>query len=101
MHCGADSLCAFTRPRALSEQTHDHCSIHEIYARSPTRNIGVCRTTPWQRSWACGAPRARLLCVTLRFNTEVMLATVAVLVVLVQAIQMPGDWVVRRLAHRR
>jgi D-methionine transport system permease protein len=36
-----------------------------------------------------------------RFNTEVMLATVAVLIVLVQAIQMLGDWLVRRLAHRR
>jgi D-methionine transport system permease protein len=30
-----------------------------------------------------------------------MLATVVVLVVLVQAIQMRGDWLVRRLAHRR
>jgi D-methionine transport system permease protein len=36
-----------------------------------------------------------------RFNTEVMLATVVVLIVLVQAIQMLGDWLVRRLAHRR
>jgi D-methionine transport system permease protein len=36
-----------------------------------------------------------------RFNTEVMLATVGVLVVLVQAIQTLGDWLVRRLAHRR
>jgi len=36
-----------------------------------------------------------------RFNTEVMLATVLVLVMLVQAIQTVGDWLVRRLAHRR
>jgi D-methionine transport system permease protein len=36
-----------------------------------------------------------------RFNTEVMLATVIVLIMLVQAIQMLGDWLVRRLAHRR
>lgn len=36
-----------------------------------------------------------------RFNTEVMLATVAVLIVLVQAIQLLGDWVVRRLMRRR
>jgi D-methionine transport system permease protein len=36
-----------------------------------------------------------------RFNTEVMLATVVVLVMLVQAIQMSGDWLLRRLAHRR
>lgn len=37
----------------------------------------------------------------LRFNTEVMVATVVVLIVLVQAIQLAGDWAVRRLAHRR
>lgn len=36
-----------------------------------------------------------------RFNTEVMLATVAVLVVLVQLIQSAGDRLVRRLAYRR
>jgi D-methionine transport system permease protein len=36
-----------------------------------------------------------------RFNTEVMLATVVVLVILVQLIQTLGDWLVRRLAHRR
>ena len=35
-----------------------------------------------------------------RFETEVMIATVVVLVVLVQLVQMAGDLVVRRLAHR-
>jgi D-methionine transport system permease protein len=36
-----------------------------------------------------------------RFNNQVMAATVVVLVVLVQAVQMTGDWLVRSLAHRR
>lgn len=36
-----------------------------------------------------------------RFNTELMLATVVVLVVLVQAIQLGGENVVRRVAQRR
>jgi D-methionine transport system permease protein len=36
-----------------------------------------------------------------RFNTLVMLATVVVLIVLVQIIQTAGDHLVRRLAHRR
>ena len=36
-----------------------------------------------------------------RFNTSLMLATVVVLVVLVQILQSSGDWVVRRVAHRR
>ena len=36
-----------------------------------------------------------------RFNTAVMLATVAVLIVLVQVVQTLGDRLVRQLAHRR
>jgi D-methionine transport system permease protein len=36
-----------------------------------------------------------------RFNCELRLATVAVLVILVQAIQMSGDRLVRRQARRR
>lgn len=36
-----------------------------------------------------------------RFNTQVMVATVVVLVALVQGLQSFGDWVARRLAHRR
>lgn len=36
-----------------------------------------------------------------RFNTIVMLATVAVLIVLVQLVQSTGDRLVRRLSHRR
>ena len=36
-----------------------------------------------------------------RFNNQVMAATVVVLIVLVQAVQMTGDWLVRSLAHRR
>jgi D-methionine transport system permease protein len=35
-----------------------------------------------------------------RFDTGVMVATVVVLIVLVQLIQMAGDVVVRRLTHR-
>jgi D-methionine transport system permease protein len=36
-----------------------------------------------------------------RFNTELMLATVVILVLIVQAIQLGGDAVVRRVARRR
>lgn len=36
-----------------------------------------------------------------RFNTQLMLATVVVLVVLVQLLQMVGDRIVRAVAHRR
>lgn len=36
-----------------------------------------------------------------RFNDQVMVGTVVVLVVLVQGVQMTGDRMVRRLAHRR
>ena len=36
-----------------------------------------------------------------RFNTELMLATVAILVLIVQAIQLGGEAVVRRVARRR
>ncbi len=36
-----------------------------------------------------------------RFNDQVMVGTVVVLVVLVQGVQMTGDRLVRRLAHRR
>lgn len=36
-----------------------------------------------------------------RFNTQVMVATVVVLVALVQGLQSFGDWAARRLAHRR
>jgi D-methionine transport system permease protein len=36
-----------------------------------------------------------------RFNTQLMLATVVVLIVLVQVLQMVGDRVVRAVAHRR
>ena len=36
-----------------------------------------------------------------RFNNQVMAATVVVLIVLVQVVQMTGDWLVRSLAHRR
>lgn len=36
-----------------------------------------------------------------RFNTELMLATVVVLVAIVQAIQLGGEGVVRRVARRR
>ena len=35
-----------------------------------------------------------------RFQPEVMLATVIILVVLVQAVQSLGDWIARRLNHR-
>jgi D-methionine transport system permease protein len=35
-----------------------------------------------------------------RFNTPVMLVTVAILVVLVQVIQVVGDRVVARFSHR-
>ncbi|MBB4843260.1 D-methionine transport system permease protein [Paucibacter oligotrophus] len=35
-----------------------------------------------------------------RFQTEVMLVTVALLLILVQLLQMLGDWAVRRLNHR-
>lgn len=35
-----------------------------------------------------------------RFDTEVMLATVIILIVLVQFIQMLGDWAVHRLLHK-
>ncbi len=36
-----------------------------------------------------------------RFNTNLMIATVVVLIVLVQILQTTGNWVVRRVAHRR
>ncbi|MGC6387004.1 methionine ABC transporter permease [Ewingella sp. S1.OA.A_B6] len=36
-----------------------------------------------------------------RFNNQVMVATIVVLVVMVQIVQTLGDWVVRSLAHRR
>ena len=36
-----------------------------------------------------------------RFNNEVMVGTVLILVALVQGVQMAGDSLVRRLAHRR
>ena len=36
-----------------------------------------------------------------RFNDQVMMGTVVILVVLVQGVQMTGDRLVRRLAHRR
>ena len=36
-----------------------------------------------------------------RFNTELMLVTVAILVLIVQAIQLGGEAVVRRVARRR
>lgn len=36
-----------------------------------------------------------------RFNTELMLATVVVLIAIVQIIQTSGDQIVRRVAHRR
>ena len=36
-----------------------------------------------------------------RFNTSLMIATVVVLVVLVQILQSSGNWIVRRVAHRR
>jgi len=36
-----------------------------------------------------------------RFNQPVMIATVVMLIALVQAVQMIGDRLVRRLAHRR
>ncbi|MGY5958137.1 D-methionine transport system permease protein [Kosakonia sp. BK9b] len=36
-----------------------------------------------------------------RFNDQVMLGTVLILVVMVQAVQMAGERLVRRLAHRR
>lgn len=36
-----------------------------------------------------------------RFNDQVMVGTVVILVVLVQGVQMSGDRLVRRLAHRR
>jgi D-methionine transport system permease protein len=36
-----------------------------------------------------------------RFNTNLMIVTVVVLVVLVQALQSGGNWVVRRVAHAR
>jgi len=36
-----------------------------------------------------------------RFNTELMLATVVILVLIVQAIQFGGDAAVRRVARRR
>lgn len=36
-----------------------------------------------------------------RFNDQVMVGTVVILVVLVQGVQMAGDRLVRRLAHRR
>ncbi|MGK9173955.1 ABC transporter permease [Yokenella regensburgei] len=36
-----------------------------------------------------------------RFNDQVMLATVVILLVMVQGVQMAGDHLVRRLAHRR
>ena len=36
-----------------------------------------------------------------RFNTELMLVTVVILVVIVQTIQLGGDAVVRRVARRR
>jgi D-methionine transport system permease protein len=35
-----------------------------------------------------------------RFETEVMIATVVVLVIFVQLVQMAGDVLVRRLSHR-
>jgi D-methionine transport system permease protein len=36
-----------------------------------------------------------------RFDTPMMLATVVVLIILVQALQMLGDWVVHRLLHKK
>jgi len=36
-----------------------------------------------------------------RFNDQVMVGTVVILVALVQGVQMTGDRLVRRLAHRR
>lgn len=36
-----------------------------------------------------------------RFNNQMMAGTVIILVLLVQGIQMAGDWLVRSLAHRR
>ena len=36
-----------------------------------------------------------------RFNTPVLLVSVAVLIVVVQAIQSIGDLLVRRMAHKR
>ncbi len=36
-----------------------------------------------------------------RFNTSLMVATVVVLIILVQILQTAGNWVVRRVAHRR
>lgn len=36
-----------------------------------------------------------------RFKNEVMFGTVVILIALVQSVQMTGDWLVRRLAHRR
>ena len=35
-----------------------------------------------------------------RFDTEIMIATVVILIVLVQLIQMFGDWVVHKLIHK-
>ena len=35
-----------------------------------------------------------------RFLPEVMLAVVLVLIILVQAVQSFGDWLVRRMSHR-
>jgi D-methionine transport system permease protein len=35
-----------------------------------------------------------------RFDTQVMLVTVAILVLIVQIVQWAGDWLVARLAHR-
>ncbi|UXH78009.1 methionine ABC transporter permease [Roseateles amylovorans] len=35
-----------------------------------------------------------------RFQTEVMVVTVALLLILVQALQMLGDWLVKRVSHR-
>ncbi|MBB6255312.1 methionine ABC transporter permease [Nitrospirillum iridis] len=36
-----------------------------------------------------------------RFNTQVMIATVVVLIGLVQGLQSAGDWLARRVAHKR
>ena len=36
-----------------------------------------------------------------RFDVEIMIATVAVLIILVQALQMLGDWIVHRLLNKK
>ncbi|MGF2504607.1 DL-methionine transporter permease subunit, partial [Ralstonia pseudosolanacearum] len=35
-----------------------------------------------------------------RYESDIMLAVVVILIVFVQAVQSTGDWLVRRLSHR-